>query len=299
MRIGVQLPMSLSDGPGRMPSWTDILTFARHAEAAGLDSVWVCDHMISSPPEGPVEGIHEGWTIVSALAATTSRIEIGQLVTCVSFRNPALLAKMAVTADAISGGRLILGLGAGWDETEHAAFGFPSASRVERTEEALEVIGPLLRGESVSFAGRHYHLRDARLLPAPDRQVPILVAANRPRMLSLTARHADAWNTAWYGAPDERLHSRLADLGAALTTEGRDPETLRRTVGMRVRITNAKPADNHDEDEYSASAAELAQTIASYEGLGIDDLIVGLAPTSFASLERLAETVDLVRRSRR
>jgi alkanesulfonate monooxygenase SsuD/methylene tetrahydromethanopterin reductase-like flavin-dependent oxidoreductase (luciferase family) len=118
-------------------------------------------------------------------------------------------------------------------------------------------------------------------------------------MLSLTARHADAWNTAWYGAPDERLHSRLADLDAALTTEGRDPETLRRTVGMRVRITNAKPADNHDEDEYSASAAELAQTIASYEGLGIDDLIVGLAPTSFASLERLAETVDLVRRSRR
>jgi alkanesulfonate monooxygenase SsuD/methylene tetrahydromethanopterin reductase-like flavin-dependent oxidoreductase (luciferase family) len=280
MRIGVTVPMSMSDGRGRVPSWTEILAFAEHAEAVGLDSVWVCDHLLSSPPGRPVEGIHEGWTIVSALAATTKRLVLGQLVTCITFRSPALLAKMAATADAISSGRLVLGIGAGWDDAEHVAFGYPVDNRVERLEEALEVVLPLLRGESVSFAGRHYVVDHAQLLPPPGRQIPVLIAANRPRTIRVAARHADAWNTAWYGGPDDRLRSRLAQLDAALLAEGRDPAGMRRTVGMRVEVAGA------------ATAGQLARAVAAYEQLGIDDLIIGLAPMISGSLDHLAEALE-------
>jgi alkanesulfonate monooxygenase SsuD/methylene tetrahydromethanopterin reductase-like flavin-dependent oxidoreductase (luciferase family) len=284
--------MSHSDGPGRMPSWADILSFAQHAEAVGLDSLWICDHLISSSGEGSAEGIHEGWTTMAALAATTSRAELGNLVSCVAFRSPALLAKMATTVDMISGGRLVLGLGAGWDDAEHAAFGYPIDHRIERLQEALEIIGPLLRGESVTFAGRYHEVSRARLLPRPDRQIPVLVAANQPKMLQLTARRASAWNTAWYGVPDERLRTTLAQLNAALAAEGREPGSLRRTVGMRVRV-DQRPGVGPSDREVGQSAEELACAVSAYEELGIDDLIVGLEPMSIRSLDRLAEAREL------
>ena len=166
--------------------------------------MWVCDHFLSGPPGQPPEGIHEGWTILSALAATTKRVEVGSLVMCGSFRNPGLLAKMAATADAVARGRLILGLGAGWYDPEYEAFGYPTDHRVTRFEEALRIIRPLLRGESVTVRGRFHRVADASLLPPPERPIPLLVAATGPRMLRLTARYADAWNTAWFGPPDER-----------------------------------------------------------------------------------------------
>jgi alkanesulfonate monooxygenase SsuD/methylene tetrahydromethanopterin reductase-like flavin-dependent oxidoreductase (luciferase family) len=237
MRIGVTLPFGASDGPGRLPTWPEMHAFAAHAEAIGLDSPWVCDHLLSGPAGRPAEAIHEGWTIVAALAASTSTIELGQLVMCVSFRSPALLAKMAVTADGVSGGRLVLGLGAGLYDPEYLAFGFP-ASRAARFEEALQIIRPLLRGERLTFTGRYHQIRDAVLLPPPDRPIPILVAGNRPRTLRLTARYADAWNTAWFGLPGQRPGQRLAGLRAALQAESRDPATLRRTVGMDCELAD-------------------------------------------------------------
>jgi alkanesulfonate monooxygenase SsuD/methylene tetrahydromethanopterin reductase-like flavin-dependent oxidoreductase (luciferase family) len=293
MRIGVVVPMSLSDGTGRVPSWREVLAFTERAEALGLQSVWVCDHFISSPPGRPVEGIHEGWTILSALAASTSRVELGQLVMCASFRNPALLAKMAATADAVSGGRLILGLGAGSYDPEYEAFGYPTDHRVGRFEEALQIIGPLLRGESVAFAGRYHQVSDAMLLPPPDRPIPILVAAKGPRMLRLTARYADAWNTAWFGHPDDRLHQRLADLETALDAEGRDPATLRRTVGMHVLDPDVTTSDDGDDVAFKGSVDELASLIDAYEALAFDDVIVVLQPMTGQSLDRLAEAVRL------
>jgi alkanesulfonate monooxygenase SsuD/methylene tetrahydromethanopterin reductase-like flavin-dependent oxidoreductase (luciferase family) len=179
----VTVPMSRSDGGDRLPTWAEMLAFAAHAEALGLDSVWVCDHFLSGPPGHPPEGIHERWTILSALAAATNRIEVGLLVMCVSFRNPALLAKMAATADAVAGGRLILGLGAGWYNPPYEAFGYPSDHRVARFEEALSIIRPLLHGESVTLAGRFHEVCDAALLARPSRPIPLLVAAKGERML--------------------------------------------------------------------------------------------------------------------
>jgi alkanesulfonate monooxygenase SsuD/methylene tetrahydromethanopterin reductase-like flavin-dependent oxidoreductase (luciferase family) len=293
MRIGVTLPFGGSDGPGRLPTWPEIHAFATHAEAVGLDSVWVCDHFLSGPPGRPASAIHEGWTILAALAASTSRIELGQLVMCVSFRSPALLAKMAVTADGVSGGRLVLGLGAGWYDPEYLAFGYPTDHRVARFEEALQIIGPLVRGERLTFAGRYHQVRDAELLPPPDRPIPILVAGARPRMLRLTARYADAWNTAWFGLPDQRLRQRLANMYAALHAEGRDPATLRRTVGMEVHDPELTGGDQAGGESFAGSIDELAHAIDAYERLGLDDLIVGLQPSTPAALDRLARAIGI------
>ena len=287
MRIGVVVPMSVPAGPGQVPTWPQVRTFGQHAEAVDLDSLWVCDHLLSGPPE---EGIHEGWTILAALAASTRRLELGQLVMCTSFRHPALLAKMATTADTVSGGRLILGLGAGWYDPEYRAFGYPTDHRVGRFGEAIAIIGPLVRGEQVTLAGRYYQVRDALLRPPPDRPIPILVAAQGRRMLRLTARYADAWNTAWFGPPDDLLRRRLAELNAALEDEGRDPATLRCTVGMEVR----DPVAATDSGEgFGGSVDELAWAIDAHERLGFDDLIIQLAPKTTRSLDRLVAALEL------
>jgi alkanesulfonate monooxygenase SsuD/methylene tetrahydromethanopterin reductase-like flavin-dependent oxidoreductase (luciferase family) len=290
MRIGVVVPMAASGGSGQMPTWPQVRAFGQHAEAVGLHSLWVCDHLLSGPPD---DGIHEGWTILAALASSTSRVELGQLVTCTSFRHPALLAKMATTADAVSGGRLILGLGAGWYDAEYQAFGYPTDHRVGRFEEAIAIIAPLVRGERVTLAGRYHQVRDAVLRPPPDRRIPMLVAAEGRRMLRLTARYADAWNTAWFGLPDDLLQRRLAELNAALEAEGRDPDTLRRTAGMEVRDPQATAPGGDPGEGFGGSVDQLARAIDAYEQLGFDDLIVQLEPKTTRSLDRLAEALEL------
>jgi alkanesulfonate monooxygenase SsuD/methylene tetrahydromethanopterin reductase-like flavin-dependent oxidoreductase (luciferase family) len=204
-----------------------------------------------------------------------------------------MVAKMAATADEVSGGRLILGLGAGWHDAEYDAFGFPTDRRVDRFEEALGIVVPLLRGETVTFDGEFFTTRDAVLEPPPSRVIPVLVAAFGPRMLRLTARYADAWNTAWLGAPDEHLRGRLEALHDALAAEGRDLATIERTVGIEVRdpsLGAAEPADeeNGEDRAFGGSVDELAEVIAAYDELGIGHLMVVLQPMTETSLERLA-----------
>ena len=289
MKIGVIIPAAEGDGEGQTPRWPTIRSFTLAAEAHGLDSVWMFDHFFNAPPSGPIEGQHEAWTIVSAVAAVTERVEIGTLVLCSSFRSPALVAKMAATADEVSGGRLILGLGAGWHDPEYEAFGFPADHRVERFEEALQVIVPLLRGETVSFSGRYEEVRNAVLAPTPNRRIPVLVAAFGARMLRLMARHADAWNTAWYGAPDEQLREALATFDATMAAEERDRTDVALTVGMTVHDPAlSRPDDDEEDPSFSGSVDELAQAIDAYAALGIDHLIVLLQPLTEASLDRLA-----------
>jgi FMNH2-dependent dimethyl sulfone monooxygenase len=292
------LPMAESDSTaGRGASggqiWSEALRFARYAEAIGLDSIWPCDHFLSEAPGGPVEGILEGWTVLSALAAVTDRVELGQMVMCVSYRDPGLLAKMAATAQAVSGGRVVLGVGAGWYDREYRAFGYPTDHRVDRFEEALQVIVPLVRGDTVSFDGRYYTTDAAVLMPPPVPSIPVLVAAKGPRMLRLTARYADAWNTAWFGAPTDELARRVADLESALQAEGRDSHSLRRTVGMIVR--DPEQTAEEDRGAFVGSVDELASTIDAYEEIGFDDIIAGVEPMTERSLDRLGQALELRR----
>lgn len=260
-----------------------LLALAEHAEAIGLDSVWVCDHFFSNEPRAPREGIHEAWTSLSAIAARTSRIELGTLATCVSYRPPGMLAKMASTADAVSGGRVTLGIGAGWNEEEYRAFGYPFDRRVDRFEDALRIIGPLVRGERVTFAGLDHAVDDAELLPL-QRSVPLLVAGEGPRMLQLTARHADAWNTGWYGMPDDALRGQLDAMDAALDAVGRARGSLRRTIGVSV---------DEPEDEPSIALDDVPRAVEAYAELRVDDLLLGGGWATNRTLDRLAEILSL------
>jgi len=285
------LPLGETDDVG---DWPRIRELAEVAEAEGLDSLWVADHFFHKPPDGEAQGLHEAWTLLSAVAGVTSRVELAPLVLCSAFRNPGLLAHMAATLDVVSQGRLILGVGAGWHDPEFEAFGYPADHKVSRFEEWVEIVIRLLRGEHVTFEGTYYKTRDAVVVPAPKRQIPILIAGNKPRMMRLVARHADSWNTAWFGMPDDRLHERLRDLDAALDEEERDRGSLERSVGLLVRDPD-QPGDEEDDEWFSGSVGEVAELLRAHEQLGLSHAIVILEPRTPQSVRRLAEAVKLMR----
>ena len=271
-----------------MPDYRLARSYALAAEAAGLDSVWVSDHLVMRFPGEPETGVHEAWTVLSALAEATSRVELGTIVLCSSFRNPGLTAKMAATLDAISGGRLILGLGCGWHDPEYEAFGYATDHKVGRFAEALAIVDGLLSGERVTIDGRFHTASDAVLLPPPVHKVPILVAAVKPRMLDLTVRHADQWNTAWYALPDERLATRRAALAAALEAAGRDPGSLVQTVGVRMRAANVEDESPPGPGAlFRGTVAELAALLDTYERLGFAHLVAWVDPTTADGFEWL------------
>src|SRR5687768_1651833 len=198
-RIGLILPYTDLYLDGATPHWSDLATQVRLAEDVGFDSVWVPDHLLFRFPGGATGGAWDCWSLLAALAAVTSRVALGPIVTCTGYRNPALLAKIADTIDEISGGRLILGLGAGWNEAEFHAFGYPFDHLASRFEEALTIITGLLRQGRVDFAGTYYQARECELRlrgPRPN-GLPIMIGTTGARMLGLTAQHADAWN-AWF-----------------------------------------------------------------------------------------------------
>ena len=280
--VGSSCPSPRRTGwPARRPT-AEIRDVARAAETSGFDSLWVYDHLLFRS-DGETTGIHECWTILSAIAEATERVELGTIVMCTSFRNPALLAKMAATLDHISGGRLILGIGCGWHDPEYEAFGYPTDHKVGRFEEALTIIRGLIRDGRADLQGRGQQASDAVLLPPARPDLPILIAAKRPRMLELTARHADAWNLAWFGHPDDRLTTGRADLLAACAAVGRDPATLEQTVGVEVRypdlidVAAARAADRtarsraRPRRSRPGSWARRAGRAAPHRGAGSDD----------------------------
>src|SRR5215207_1399695 len=190
MKVGLTLPQAPVDGDGA--GWSQITPLARLADEAGADSLWVCDHFLDRSDDREV-GYHEPFTLLAAIAATTARVQLGPLVAPTSFRSPGMLAKIAATLDSIADGRLILGLGCGWHEPEYVAFGYPFDHRVARFEEAVGAVRALLDGERVTTEGTWWNLDNAVILPPPAHRIPIVVAADGPRMLALAARHADGW----------------------------------------------------------------------------------------------------------
>lgn len=294
MKIGLMLPLSAEESGGV----SNLRALAIAAEESGLDSVWGADHLVYRDDEdGALYGIHECWTILTMVASVTERVEIGPLVLAVPFRNPALTAKMAAELDAISNGRLILGLGCGWHEPEFDAYGYPFDHRVGRFEEAMRIIAPLLRGESVSFSGRWHTASDTVLLPPPVRPggPPILIAGKQPRMLGLVAEHAAQWNSAWYGFPDRAdvLRTRLGDLDAALDTAGRARDSIVRTAGIFVAFDGA--TDEEVERSIHGTLEEVADALAGYAELGISHLIAHVNPRTPDAVALYGEAAALAR----
>jgi probable F420-dependent oxidoreductase len=269
---------------------------AQAAEAGSLDSIWLFDHLLFRFDDEPTRGIWECWTLLCALAEATNRVELGTVVLCNSFRNPALLAKMAHTLDHVSGGRVILGLGAGWHEPEFEAFGYPFDRRVDRLEEALQILNPLLKGERVDFAGAHYQARDCVITPLGPRPagVPLLLAAFGPRMLRLTARYAGQWNTAWLGEAHE-LAEPLEQVRDACAEVGRNPATLEVTAGVQVAFPELGETDTWTDKPLLGSPEVMAQAFHNYDEAGVSHLIVAMTPSNLTAQERLAEAVRLYR----
>ena len=292
MKIGLMLPLA----EGETREFAEIRTMALTAEEQGLDSLWGADHLIFRD-DGETTGVHECWTVLTALAALTSRVEIGPLVLALPFRNPALTAKMAAELDEVSGGRLILGLGCCWHQPEFDAFGYPFDHRVSRFDEGLQVLVPLLREGRVNFAGEYHRAIDAELRPRPIRQggPPIMIAGKQPRMLELVARYADQWNAAWYGHPDDahELRERLTKLRTALDAADRDPATLELTAGIFVAFEGADA--DAPERAIRGTPDEIASALAGYAELGISHLIAHVFPRTTDAVRQLAEAAALTR----
>ena len=290
MKVGVGLPVGNHRGTTPAP-YPAIRALALQAEAIGLDSIWVYDHLLFRMPDLPDSGAHEGWSILAALAAVTERVGVGMLVTGMRLRNPGLLAKIAATVDEVSAGRLILGVGAGWHDPELEAFGYPTDNRIGRFEEALGVLLPLIRSGKADFEGRWTKARDAVMLPPARPDIPILIAARGPRMLGLTARHADMSNLAWFaGADDPLLAQRTAALDEACRAEGRDPATLVRTVGVYIRLPGATAGSPVRGQEGPPQITEdPAGVLRGFADAGFAHAIVWLDPMDEDSLARLGE----------
>jgi probable F420-dependent oxidoreductase len=295
LKVGIQLPEV-----EREVRWPEYVAMARLAEDVGFDSLWLGDHLLYRTPSLGTRGPWEAWTMLSALAASTSRILLGPLVACTSFHNPAVLAKMAATVDEVSGGRLILGLGAGWNETEYKAFGFPFDRRISRFEEAFTIIRSLLRDGQVDFAGQFYEARDCELLPRPDRPggPPLLVGSKGERMLSITLPHVDAWNV-WFvdtGNRPEGVPLLRDQVDSACRAVGRDPAEVERTVAVLVRMPGGegRPEGDYTEDEVppiEGSPEQIADALRGFAREGISHVQLVVDPITLASIEGLAEVL--------
>jgi probable F420-dependent oxidoreductase len=296
LRLGLNLPYTEGQLDGATPRWGDIRTMATLAEDVGFDSVWVSDHIgfgdPASPEPGAWHGAWESWTLLSALAATTRRVELGTYVLCTPFRNPALLAKMAETLDEVSGGRLILGLGAGWNEIEFTSYGYVFAERFARFEDSLRIIASMLRTGRATHAGQVEQAIHARLEPRGPRPAgpPIMVGAGGPRLLRLTAELADRWNGGLRTVAETR--DALAAVDAACSAVGRDPATLERSVEILVRPA-AAPADLPSEErELRGSPEAIGAALDTYRELGIAELQVQLRPNNASGVEAFGRVIE-------
>jgi len=297
MKIGLMV-FTANERENNSPrSYESIRGIVKQAEADGFDSIWIADHLMYRKAGEPTRGMWESWTMLAALAEATRRVELGTLVVCNSFRNPAILAKMATAADEVSHGRLILGVGAGWNEPEYQAFGLPFDHRVDRFEEALQIIKPMLREGHVDFAGRYYQARNCENVPRGPRVegIPLLVGGEGPRMLKLTAQYADLWNIGYMGKP-ETMVDRFKKIKSACNEVGRDPSTLGITalIGLWFPDLQAEKPVFFD-NPLRGTVQEIAEAMHGYAELGVQHIMFQCEPYTPETRRRLTEALKLYR----
>lgn len=297
MKLGLVILLAKLKELGRTPKYNEIRQMALKAENSGFDSIWLYDHLLYRPEGESTIGIWECWTILSALAEATRRVEIGTLVLCSSFRNPAILAKMAHTIDEVSGGRFILGIGAGWNKPEYDAFGLPFDHRVDRFEEALQIINPLLKHGHVDFDGQYYQARDCEITPCGPRAggPPLLIGSFGPRMLRLTAQYADFWNTCYLDEP-ESFRKPLSEIYEACDDMGRDPKTLGMTAAVALAFPDLRQPPAFMDSYLTGSSDEIARAIKGYEELGAGHLMFHCSPYNDEAVDRLVSGLEAYRR---
>ncbi len=275
--------------------WPEYVAMARAAEEIGFESVWVGDHLLYRGDGRPERGPWDAWVLLSALANATARVALGPLVACTAFHPPGILARMAAGVDEVSGGRLVLGLGAGWNRTEFDAFGLPYDNRVARFEESFDVIRRLLGGERVSVFGRFVHVEDAVLLPPPARRVPLMIGSSGERMLRAALPHADAWNT-WfdlYGNSPEGFERESAIVDRIAADVGRPPHEIERSACVLVvldRSTRERPAPEGFAP-LEGSPERLAAALRELAEAGADEAILVVDPIHERSIRALGETL--------
>jgi alkanesulfonate monooxygenase SsuD/methylene tetrahydromethanopterin reductase-like flavin-dependent oxidoreductase (luciferase family) len=299
MKIGVQLPEV-----EREVRWAELRRMAELAESIGLDSVWVGDHLLYRDDGGPSRAPWEAWSLLAALAAVTERVEIGPLVAATSFHNPAMLAKKAATVDEISGGRLILGLGAGWNKPDYDAYGFPYDHRVSRFAESFTVIRELLATGRSDHQGTYIQLERGELLPRGPRDAgpPLMVGSIGERMLSLTLPYVDAWNAwfTWFGNSVAGYRPMREQVDAACRAVGRDPAEVERTIALFVAFEGARGRQLGDLTKPDApaipgDAATLVPALEAFAAEGVTHVQLVLDPITEASIAALAPTVAAMR----
>ncbi|GAA6524292.1 hypothetical protein IDVR_00860 [Intrasporangium sp. DVR] len=288
----------------RRVEWPEMFDLARAAEDVGLDSIWLGDHLLYDLPGGVTRGPWEVWTSLAALATVTSRVELGPFVASTSFHAPAMLAKMAATVDAISGGRLVLGVGAGWNEREYRAFGFPFDQRVARFEEAFTVIRQLLREGRSDVRGRFHAVEDCVLDPPPSRPggPPLMLGSVGPRMLRIGLPHVDLWNTWWsdYGNTVEGFAALRERVEAAAEEAGRRPAEVGATAAVLVRFGKGRGRVMGEGDHNTAvdpvpgEPAALAEHLAGLAEAGAVHAQLVLDPITVESIHEVGRAVALL-----
>jgi probable F420-dependent oxidoreductase len=284
MRVGLQLPEVERD-----VRWPELAAIARAAEETGFDSLWVGDHLLYRGDGRPERGPWDCWTVLAALAAVTERAELGPLVACTAFREPALLARAAAAVDDVSGGRLRVAVGSGWNEAEFRAFGIPFDRRTARFEEAFEILRRLLAGERVTFDGAFNALADAVVLPSPARRPPLMVGGEGSRLLAASLPHVEWWNT-WFdrfGNRAERFAALNGRIDDACERAGRDPSEVRRSACLLVEVDGGAGERRPQPDAPPVDAEALREELAALAQAGADETIIVLDPITEPALRSL------------
>ena len=258
---------------------------ARAAEECGFDSIWVGDHMLYRGDGRPERGPWDAWTLLAALGASTERVRLGPLVASTAFHPPGLIARMAATIDELSGGRFVLGLGAGWNETEFRSFGIPFDRLVSRFEESFEIIRRLLAGERVSLEGRFQRVEDAVLMPRPARPVPMVIGTSGPRLLEIALPHVGTWNVwySWYG----NAAAGFAALGAGIAS------AVRRSACVLVAVDGGVGERPLEADAPPVAPDDLAAHLRDLAEAGADEAILVLDPITEKSIRTVATVLAL------